>query len=221
MKIANILFVIILIVFLVYYFLFLRKLYSSPKVVFGNINIPADKLMVVAHPDDETIFGGIQLLQDKGWKIVCVTNGSVQSNNIFRRSKNNNRIIEFSNVMNSLQYPYEVWDFEDNFFNNHWDEGLLIQKLVKLFNEKTYHKIVTHNLSGEYGHKQHRKLSEIIHYINPPNLYVFNVDQNIFNQNHPKWHDLLLLLDKYGSQNQIIQKHYFYILHQTIKPICY
>ena len=31
-----------------------------------------DKLMIVAHRDDETIFGGNELLSEKGWKVIAV-----------------------------------------------------------------------------------------------------------------------------------------------------
>ena len=34
----------------------------------------ADKLMIVAHPDDEVLWGGGHLY-DKGYLVVCVTNG--------------------------------------------------------------------------------------------------------------------------------------------------
>ncbi|NDC57998.1 MAG: hypothetical protein EBZ50_04045 [Alphaproteobacteria bacterium] len=31
--------------------------------------------MIVAHPDDESLWGGDALANDKGWNVVCLTNG--------------------------------------------------------------------------------------------------------------------------------------------------
>ena len=33
-----------------------------------------NKVMIVAHPDDELIFGGAELIQNKGYKVICITN---------------------------------------------------------------------------------------------------------------------------------------------------
>lgn len=32
--------------------------------------------MVIAHPDDEILFGGQELLISKNWLVVCLTNGN-------------------------------------------------------------------------------------------------------------------------------------------------
>lgn len=60
-----------------------------------------DSLMVVAHPDDETIWGGAHLLKDK-YVVVCITNG----NNRTRRK-------EFATVMKQtdsigLMLPFRI-----------------------------------------------------------------------------------------------------------------
>ena len=61
---------------LIVYYVFFRKLYSSARKLKGNNHLKYDKLMIVTHPDDELIFGGRLLLDKKGWKVVCITNGS-------------------------------------------------------------------------------------------------------------------------------------------------
>jgi hypothetical protein len=55
--------------------------------------------MIVAHPDDEVLFGGSQLITEKNWKVVCVTNGN-----------NTKRSFEFGSVMKLLNLDYEIWD---------------------------------------------------------------------------------------------------------------
>jgi mannosyltransferase OCH1-like enzyme len=46
-------------------------------VVVKNENY--DKLMVVAHPDDELLFGGLAILREPGWKVICITNDQANS----------------------------------------------------------------------------------------------------------------------------------------------
>jgi len=216
--------VIILFLFLlvVYYFLFNRKLYSSPNIIRENQHITTDKLMIVAHPDDELIFGGKELIQEKGWKVVCVTNGSAKSKCIFSIYSANTRKTEFMSVMDALDCQYEIWDYEDYGFNANWNEKLLLENLQRVINEKNYKKIVTHNLNGEYGHVQHKKISELVHTLKPNNLYVFGYKnklghdsdkKNCANDYVCKLNELLKL---YTSQKNTVGKYYTNILQQSI-----
>jgi LmbE family N-acetylglucosaminyl deacetylase len=191
----------------------------------GNEHINADKLMIVAHPDDELIFGGRELLRNKNWKVVCVTNGSKKSGNIFSLSFKNVRKDEFISVMNTLSCAYEIWDYEDNGFNSNWDEVSLLKKLQNLINEKKYNMIVTHNLDGEYGHIQHKKISKLVHCLKPDNLHVFGYTEKMHQKNNannctnPDFYKLNEILTLYNSQKKIIQKYNTNILNQTIYKV--
>lgn len=205
MKILNLILIIILIV-LIIYIIFFRKLYHSDFVLTNNKK--ANKLMVVAHPDDETIFGGKYLSPE--WKVVCITNGSFRSSNaltinIKDRSK------EFIKVMNEFGCSYEMWDYEDNYFNANWDNSL-IDKLSNLFNQH-FDIVVTHNSKGEYGHRQHIKLHQIISKLNPPNLYFFNYNEYEINYDVNKINEILKIYNSQGDLSRIYNK---YILHQYI-----
>ncbi|MEM0354093.1 MAG: PIG-L family deacetylase [Thermoplasmata archaeon] len=217
-----------IIIVLIYYLLFLRKLHSSFFIVKGyflerfhtvscnyqvyNVN----RLMVVAHPDDELIFGGAELFRKRGWKVVCVTNATSCSENIFGSVGSDVRRNEFISVMNYFKYPYEIWDFEDNYFNDNWDMQILEIQLRRLFGERKYKKIVTHNLSGEYGHIQHKKLANIIYQIGPENLYVFDYDESKINK---FVHHIYKLSSFYKSQKRAFKRYYNYIIHQSTKKI--
>lgn len=126
-----------------------------------------DKLMIVAHPDDESIFGGNALLNEKGWKVVCVTCGY-----------NKIRKKEFERAMAMVGVDsFEMWNFKDS-LNESLEIPEIIDKIDKVIKEKKYRKIITHNQEGEYGHTQHINLYNIIKNLNVDNLYVFNASSN-------------------------------------------
>ncbi|XWV24974.1 hypothetical protein QJ856_gp0805 [Tupanvirus deep ocean] len=215
--------IVILILVGIYYILFNRKLYHSNIIIKGNEQINANKLMIVAHPDDELIFAGKELLKEKGWKVICVTNGSSKSENKFSFTVSpGTRKKEFIDVMNMLGCQYEMWDYEDNGFNANWDELSLLDKLRNAINENEYKIILTHNLNGEYGHVQHKKISELIHLLKPKNFYVFgysetkNLNSTQSNSLDPNIIEINKLLSLYKSQRNTINKHYTYINNQTI-----
>nr|WBF70746.1 putative n-acetylglucosaminyl phosphatidylinositol deacetylase [Megavirus caiporensis] len=215
MAVIELVIIIIIIICCAYYYLYLRKLYSSNYIIRGNIDIDADKLMIVAHPDDETIFGGRYLIENHGWKVVCVTNASSKSNNKLSLKKYD-RTKDFIYIMDKLKCQYEIWDYEDNKFNANWNKNKFLTQIKNLFSEKKYKIILTHNLDGEYGHIQHKYISRLIHDINPKNLYVFHLNENQINPYYQKVMDLLKI---YKCQNKIISKLNKYILYQSIKKV--
>lgn len=210
--------IIIIVIIIVCYFIFFRQLYNSDDILKGNENINADKLMIVAHPDDELIFGGSELISEPGWKVVCVTNGSKRSGNILSLCPAEKRINEFVAVMNCLKCQYEMLDYEDNGFNSNWNKKSLTNKLKQLINEKPYKKIITHNLEGEYGHIQHKKISNIIHDLKPQNLYIFGFKPEYIN---PYRDELVKLLNIYHTQKNVIEKHKKYINNQLCTKVVF
>lgn len=125
------------------------------KKLFDQLDLSdIDKLMVVAHPDDETIWGGAHLLK-KHYLVVCLTNGYNK-----RRVKEYNKVIKMSgNKGLILKYPDKVngkrsnWeDCKDKVEND-------LRYLLKLKNFKT---VITHNPTGEYGHIHHQFTNQIV-----------------------------------------------------------
>ena len=114
-----------------------------------------ENLMIVAHPDDESIWAGAELLSED-YVVVCLTN------------KNNlRRVEEFSDAMEKtgdlgimLAYP----DLDYSLVQNKWvDVAEHLSVDVKLLIEsKNWQKIVTHNPEGEYGHRHHMITSEVV-----------------------------------------------------------
>jgi len=131
-----------------------------------NKLIDGKNLMVVAHPDDEIIFGYTQLMNKLAdWTVLCITNGD-----------NKDRSREFKNIMEKISVKYEIWDYldlwDDEFF---WDiEQLSVR--IKKFLELGFDNILTHNKDGDYGHPQHKILSKLMsEIVTDENLFYFDI----------------------------------------------
>jgi LmbE family N-acetylglucosaminyl deacetylase len=115
----------------------------------ANVGTPT-KLMIVAHPDDETIFGGEALLATAGWTVVSVTNAG----NPLRRA-------EFMAAMTAAGANWFILDHPDHLTDGDFDPRLR-QQLQWIIADARYESFVTHNARGEYGHPQHRSLHRIV-----------------------------------------------------------
>ncbi len=114
----------------------------------------ARKLMIVAHPDDETIWGGMHLL-DGEYFVVCITNG----NNSVRKEEFNNVLEKSGNEGIILSYPDKVLGKRDD-WEKVWD--YIVSDIGKIIESKDWEIIVTHNPDGEYGHTHHKMTSRIV-----------------------------------------------------------
>ena len=145
-----------------------------------------DKLMIVAHPDDESLWGGANLIINKGWKVMVATNG-----------RNKERSLEFYKAM----LEAGVWEVQ--MFNqkdsededkNYIAEGRFKKALEKEA-KKRWSLVLTHNNRGEYGHIQHIQVHELVKKIFRKNLRFFKICE----KRVPK---------KIIDQNRNIIKHY-------------
>ena len=63
------------------------------------------KLMIVAHPDDEILWGGMNLLIGSGWHLIVCTN-----------KKNKVRVKELNNTLKHLGiYKLDMFDIPDKY----------------------------------------------------------------------------------------------------------
>lgn len=133
-----------------------------------------DNLMIVAHPDDETLWGGIELLNEN-YLVLCITNGKLSGN---IRYKEMNKVMENTNdKCIILSYP-DAYKLK----RVNW-EKVGVSKYIKsdietVITYKHWKKIVTHNPQGEYGHIHHKLTSKFTTElynkdINQDNLYYF------------------------------------------------
>src|SRR5687768_13295990 len=84
------------------------------------------KLMIVAHPDDESLFGGEALTSSGGWTVVCVTNGT-----------NEQRRREFISAMTSIGANYTMLSHFDHLDSGNFNTRLE-EQLRELLNEFPY-----------------------------------------------------------------------------------
>ena len=130
-----------------------------------------NNLMIVAHPDDEVLWGGANIYKEK-YYIVCVTNGyNPIRGNEFKKSLNFTK-------SGGLLLNYT--GLQDKKTAN-WSEieRGMIKDLTLIINYKQWKKIVTHGPEGTTGHIHHKKLSnyvsKIAHKYNKFNiLYYFS-----------------------------------------------
>ena len=107
-------------------------------------------LMLVAHPDDETLFGFYDLI-NSNCTVICFTN---KYNKV--RSRN------FAEVMHTTKQTGIMFDYKDgveeawkSISNDQFIETILAHL------DKKYDMIVSHNSDGEYGHIQHKRVNSI------------------------------------------------------------
>ena len=144
--------------------------------------------MIVAHPDDEALWGGLNLFKDR-YFVVCLTNGynairAKEFREILKFTKNNGII---------LNYP----DKQDNIIDD-WSEvrNGILKDLITILNYKYWDKIVTHGPDGTNGHIHHKIISEYVTKITKEcnefkNLYYFEkfYDKNIIPKYLPRISD--------------------------------
>lgn len=170
------------------------------------------KVMFVAHPDDELLWGGKHLLEED-YLVVCLTRG----NDAVRRA-------EFESVLEStgdkgliLSYPDKIGRKRSDW--KLWREDLEAD-IATVLRYKDWEVVASHNEKGEYGHPHHKMTHESVKKEYEKNgckakLYWFGtyyvddkvpydlpeMDKSIYNQKRK-------VAKLYKSQRQTIRKLY-------------
>jgi LmbE family N-acetylglucosaminyl deacetylase len=130
--------------------------------------------MVVAHPDDETIFYGglLQAHRRYPWHVICVTDGNADGGGAQRKQ-------DFLAACKLLKVAKaEMWDFQD-IFAVRLDLERLQKKLGELPGP---HSVYTHSTLGEYGHPHHQDVAMAVHQHFKHPVQVWSVAYNSFPQ---------------------------------------
>lgn len=132
-----------------------REAYDVPVLKKENIaGTDVDKLMIVAHPDDELLWGGGHLM-DGNYLVVSVTRGYDK----VRSAEFEKVVTESGNEPLILFYPDKVAGRRDD-----WQkvrQGIM-NDLKTVMEYKDWELIVTHNEDGEYGHQHHKLVHQFV-----------------------------------------------------------
>lgn len=123
---------------------------TEDKLIDAGIE-DCDKLMIVAHPDDDLLWGGAHL-QEGGYFVLCLTNGT-----------NPTRSAEFAAMIETVGCRGIILSYPDKVNDERSDWKHLINSLDKdlslILSARDWKSIVTHNPDGEYGHIHHKMTS--------------------------------------------------------------
>jgi LmbE family N-acetylglucosaminyl deacetylase len=152
-------------------------------------------LLVVAHPDDETIFFGALLLNRRKvpWHVVCVTDANADGMGAKRKQ-------QFTKACKLLKVTQSSWwSFPDVF-----SERLDVEKIMaKLRSLPPPTEIFTHGIVGEYGHPHHQDVSFAVH-------NVFGKTHKVYSSAYNAFPDLTVQLkpSQYELKTKILSKIY-------------
>ena len=119
-----------------------------------NRKIPKSVAVIVAHPDDETLWAGGTILSHPSWKcfIVCLC-----------RRSDTERAPKFYKAIKVLKSEGIMGDLDDGPDQKPLDEKNLDRTILKLLPPKHFDLIISHNPTGEYTrHIRHEEVGKAV-----------------------------------------------------------
>jgi LmbE family N-acetylglucosaminyl deacetylase len=110
--------------------------------------------VIVAHPDDETLWAGGTILSHPSWQwfIVCLC-----------RANDEDRSLRFYNTLKILKSEGIMGDLDDGPEQKPLKENEVEQVILKLLPAKHFDLIISHNPSGEYTrHRRHEEAGKAV-----------------------------------------------------------
>lgn len=110
--------------------------------------------IIVAHPDDETLWAGGTILKNVKWNCIIIS--------VCRRS-DTERAPKFFRALKIYNSVGAMGDLDDGPEQTPLDEIELERTILNLLPQKSYDLIITHNPSGEYTrHLRHEEVSKAV-----------------------------------------------------------
>jgi LmbE family N-acetylglucosaminyl deacetylase len=115
---------------------------------------PKNVVVIVAHPDDETLWAGGTILSHPSWNCFIVS---------VCRGDDTERASKFYNALKVLKSEGNMGNLDDGPEQNPLYEEEVEQTILNLLPEKHYDLIFTHNPNGEYTrHLRHEEVSKAV-----------------------------------------------------------
>lgn len=148
-----------------YFLLFIILKYL--KIIFvKNSSQLNNCLLLIAHPDDESMFFTPFLYHNKPF-VLCLSDG-----NFYKQGKQ--RKLEMENLCTFRKLKSKILNYQDN---EDWDFLKISQDLLNVMIEFNINEIVTFDKHGISGHKNHISCHKAVSYLH--NLAeICNEDQN-------------------------------------------
>jgi LmbE family N-acetylglucosaminyl deacetylase len=110
--------------------------------------------VMVAHPDDETLWAGGTLLLQPEWHCRIAT---------LCRASDRDRAPKFSRAVARYGAVGSMGDMDDNAEQSPLDDALVQQEVLSLLGETRYDMLLTHGPCGEYTwHRRHVEVSRAV-----------------------------------------------------------
>jgi LmbE family N-acetylglucosaminyl deacetylase len=164
------------------------------------------KLMITAHPDDESIFCGGEVLGG-GYYVVCITSGDQV-----------NRRKDFEETQKIAGMAGEMWNYgswnktmDGEAVWTDEDIGQIKKKLKSLLERQAWDKIITHNPEGEYGHTHHKIISKTMTGLVADRTKLFYIGKFVGDKTFAKAKDQLpqVLDDAQVQRKTALISHYY------------
>lgn len=110
--------------------------------------------VIVAHPDDETLWAGGTILSNPSWKccVVCLCRGS-----------DTERASKFYNAMEILNAEGIMGDLDDGTEQKPLNEKELLELILQLLPKHHFDLVITHSPNGEYTrHLRHEEIGRAV-----------------------------------------------------------
>jgi len=120
----------------------------------GSKKVTKKVAVIVAHPDDETLWAGGTILNHPSWNffIACLCRGA-----------DNERAPRYRNALKILKSEGAIGDLDDGPDQKPLDEKEVESKILELLPPKHFDLIITHNPTGEYTrHIRHEEVSKAV-----------------------------------------------------------
>ena len=109
---------------------------------------PKEKtLLIVAHPDDDTLFFHTAIKEKKPYVALMLTGWSIK------------RLFDFIKVMKNYGVRFRPYDTVED---KDYTEKRIIKQVKSVFKSGNFNQCLTHNSSGEYGHRNHQLVHKCV-----------------------------------------------------------